>query len=149
LLYGGLMALLALLLKAFEYHFFARHLRLEVYLSIVALLFTALGIWLGLRLTARRRAGVPAQALSSPAPREQQLARLGISIREYEVLQLIARGCSNREIAQHLFISLNTVKTHSSNLFAKLDVQRRTQAVRRARELHLLDDQPAVGMAEP
>ncbi|MDZ7343234.1 MAG: response regulator transcription factor, partial [candidate division KSB1 bacterium] len=69
---------------------------------------------------------------------EPELQRLGISKREYEVLELIAQGLSNQEIAKKLFISLNTVKTHSSNLFLKLDARRRTEAIRRAKELRLL-----------
>ncbi|MBO0799520.1 MAG: response regulator transcription factor, partial [Blastocatellia bacterium] len=69
---------------------------------------------------------------------EQELQRLGISKREYEVLELMAQGLSNQEIADKLFVSLNTVKTHSSNLFMKLDARRRTQAIHRAKELGLL-----------
>ena len=69
---------------------------------------------------------------------EPELQRLGISKREYEVLELMAQGLSNQEIADKLFVSLNTIKTHSSNLFVKLDARRRTQAVRQAKELGLL-----------
>ena len=128
------MALLMILLKVMEYHFLARHLSLEIYLGAVAILFTGLGIWLGLRLTHKR-----AELKSGPSvPPEEKLNEIGISPREFEVLQLIAKGHTNQEIADTLFISLNTVKTHSSNLFTKLDVKRRTQAVRRARELHLI-----------
>lgn len=132
------MALLVILLKITEYHFFARHFSLEVYLGLVALLFTVLGIWLGWRLTNR-----PSPEVSPPPAAElpERLRQLGISSREWEVLQLIAEGLSNQEIARTLFISLNTVKTHTSNLFAKLDVQRRTQAVQRAHSLGLLKEQ--------
>jgi len=138
-LYGIFMAILFVLLKMVEYHFFARHLSLEVYLGIVAILFTALGIWLGLRLTrTAQKQQEPAPLNHATVSPEKDLDSLGISPREYEVLSLIAKGYTNQQIADTLFISLNTVKTHSSNLFAKLDVQRRTQAVHRARQLRVL-----------
>lgn len=132
------MAILLVSLKLVEYHFFARQLSLEVYLGIVAILFTALGIWLGLRLTGAPHNQEPASMAAAPVLPEKQLDALGISPREYEVLRLIAKGYTNQQIADSLFISLNTVKTHSSNLFAKLDVQRRTQAVHRARQMGVL-----------
>lgn len=128
------MALLLILLKVIEYHFLARHLRLEIYLSAVAVLFTGLGIWVGLKLTWKSRSS----KMPSSANPEEKLNATGISPREFAVLKLMAKGQSNQEIADTLFISVNTVKTHSSNLFTKLDVNRRTQAVRRARELELI-----------
>ena len=134
LLYGIALAALTGLLKFIEYNFFVRDLSLEAYLGIVAVLFTGLGIWAGLRLT--RRSVIIANPDFTPSEPERQ--RLGISKREYEVLELIAGGLSNREIAEKLFVSLNTVKTHSSHLFAKLDARRRTEAIRRAKELRLL-----------
>lgn len=69
---------------------------------------------------------------------ETELQRLGISKREHEVLELIAKGLSNQEIADKLFVSLNTIKTHTSNLFLKLEVSRRTQAIQKAKELRLI-----------
>jgi ATP/maltotriose-dependent transcriptional regulator MalT len=69
---------------------------------------------------------------------EALLAQTGISKREYEVLELMAQGLSNQEIAEKLFVSLNTVKTHTSNLFVKLDAKRRTQAIQKAKELGLI-----------
>lgn len=134
LLYGLALATFLALLKFIEYRFFVRDFSLEMYMGIVAVFFTGLGIWAGLRLTRKRVVIVsPDFKLDDSA-----LQRLGISRREYEVLDLIARGCSNQEIAEKLFISLSTVKTHSSNLFQKLDARRRTQALRRARELGLI-----------
>jgi len=134
LLYGLALATFLALLKFIEYRFFVRDFSLEMYMGIVAAFFTGLGIWAGLRLTRKRVVIVsPDFKLDDSA-----LQRLGISRREYEVLDLIARGCSNQEIAEKLFISLSTVKTHSSNLFQKLDARRRTQALRRARELGLI-----------
>jgi two-component system, NarL family, response regulator LiaR len=134
LLYGGAMAALTGILKLIEYRFFVHDLSLEFYLGTVAVLFTGLGIWAGQKLTRKKVIiAKPEFKLNEP-----ELQRLGISKREYEVLELIAQGLSNQEIADRLFVSLNTVKTHSSNLFMKLDVRRRTQAVQRAKELGLL-----------
>ena len=128
------MALLFGLLKFIEYRFYVRDLSTEFYVGTVALIFTVLGGWIGWKVTRRaRRVVEPNFALD-----ESRLQKLGISRREYEVLQLIAQGLSNREISQKLFVSTNTVKTHSSNLFAKLNARRRTQAVKRAKELMLL-----------
>ena len=134
LLYGLAMAALTGILKFVEYRFFVRDLSLEFYLGVVAILFAGIGVWAGLRLTRRK------VVIANPDFKlnEPELQRLGISKREYEVLELMAQGLSNQEIADKLFVSLNTVKTHSSNLFMKLDARRRTQAVRRAKEFGLL-----------
>ena len=134
LLYAIALAALTGVLKFIEYRFLVRDFSLEAYLGIVAVLFTGLGIWTGLRVT-RRRVIIAAPNF---APNEPERQRLGISKREYEVLELIAHGLSNQEIADKLFVSLNTVKTHSSHLFVKLDARRRTEAIRRAKELRLL-----------
>jgi DNA-binding CsgD family transcriptional regulator len=136
LLYGAMLAMLVFFLKFIEYRFFVRDLSLEFYLGLIAILFTAVGIWVGLRLTRRKVTSiVPAGSFN---PDEQNLKTLGISKREHEVLELMAAGLSNQEIADKLFVSLNTVKTHSSNLFVKLDVKRRTQAIQRAKALRLI-----------
>ena len=136
-LYGLILALLVLFLKFIEYRFLVRDFSLEFYLGLVALLFTAVGIWVGLKLTRRKPDLTPAPIGDFP-PDEEKLKGLGISKREYEVLELIAAGLSNQEIADKLFVSLNTIKTHSSNLFIKLDVKRRTQAIQKAKELRLI-----------
>ena len=134
LLYGLAMAALTGILKFIEYRFFIRDLSLEFYLGAVAVLFTAVGVWAGMKLTRRKViAANPDFRLNEP-----ELQRLGISKREYEVLELMAQGLSNQEIADKLFVSLNTIKTHSSNIFMKLDARRRTQAIHRAKELGLL-----------
>jgi len=134
LLYGVALAALTGILKFIEYRFLVRDLSLEFYIGLVAVLFAGLGVWAGLRL-ARREVSI---ANPDFKLNEAELQRLGISKREYEVLELMAQGLSNQEIADKLFVSLNTVKTHSSNLFMKLDARRRTQAVRRAKEFGLL-----------
>jgi DNA-binding CsgD family transcriptional regulator len=134
LIYGVALAALTGILKFIEYRYFVRDLSLEFYLGLVAILFAGLGVWAGLRLTRRK------VVIANPDFKlnEPELQRLGISKREYEVLELMAQGLSNQEIADKLFVSLNTVKTHSSNLFMKLEARRRTQAVRRAKEFGLL-----------
>jgi NarL family two-component system response regulator LiaR len=131
ILYGVALAALTVILKFIEYRFFVRDLSLEFYLGVVAVLFAGLGVWAGQRLTRRK------VVIATPDFKlnDGELQRLGISKREYEVLELMAQGLSNQEIADKLFVSLNTIKTHSSNLFVKLDARRRTQAVRRATEL--------------
>jgi len=128
------MAVLIGLLKIVEYRFFVRDIPLEFYVGTVAIIFTALGIWAGLRLTRPKiiDSGAPFQL------DEANLRTLGISKREYEVLELIAQGLSNQEIAEKLFVSTSTVKTHVSNVLAKLDARRRTQAIQRAKELNII-----------
>ncbi|MEZ4989127.1 MAG: LuxR C-terminal-related transcriptional regulator [Saprospiraceae bacterium] len=143
-LYGLALAVLTSLLKGLEYRYHLRDLKVEFYIGLVAVLFTGLGIWVGLHLTRKRKTGSehkisPPQKSGPFEVNEAQLNALNISRREYEVLALMAAGCSNQEIADQLFISLNTVKSHSSNIFAKLEVRRRTQAVQRAKLLGLIE----------
>ena len=130
------MAVLISLLKLLEYRFFVHDFSLELYLGVIALLFTGVGTWLGLKLT--RQKIVVVAPPSEFKLNEDVLRQSGLSKREYEVLELMAKGCSNQEIADRLFVSLNTIKTHSSNLFVKLDVKRRTQAIQKAKELALI-----------
>ena len=134
LLSGIAMAAVIGLLKFIEYQFFIRDLSIEFYIGAVAVLFAALGVWGGRQLTRKKVVVIhPDFKLD-----KRELERLGISEREYDVLELIAQGLSNKEIAEKLFVSSSTIKTHSSNLFMKLNVRRRTQAVQRAKELRLL-----------
>lgn len=139
ILYGLSLAVLIFLLRFLEYRFFVRDLSLEFYLGVVAILFTAFGIWAGLRLTSKKTL-VITQTVIQPGFQfdPSRLEKTGISKREYEVLELMAKGLSNQEIADRLFVSLNTIKTHSSNLFVKLDAKRRTQAIQKAKDLHLI-----------
>lgn len=132
--YGLTLAVLVFLLKYLEYRLFVRDLAIEFYVGLVALFFTGLGIWAGLKLTRKQVVMVGPEFILN----ESELQRLGISKREHEVLELMAQGLSNQEIGDKLFVSLNTIKTHSSNLFLKLEVNRRTQAVQRAKELRLI-----------
>lgn len=133
-IYGLALASLVAVLNYIEYRFLVRDLSQEVYIGVIAVLFTGLGIWAGPRLL-RRKVVVVSPDFSLD---REALERLGISKREHEVLELMARGNSNQEIADKLFVSVNTVKTHLANLFLKLEVSRRTQAVNRAKELRLI-----------
>ena len=122
-----------------EYRYIISDLSLEFYLTVVATLFTTVGIWLGLKLTRKRVVTVHVPVASTAFEfNEQAMLQTGISKRELEVLTLMAQGLTNQEIADKLFVSLNTVKTHSSNLFLKLEVKRRTQAIERAKQLRLI-----------
>ncbi len=142
LLYGLIGGLLIAGLKLIEYRWLVVEHSIEVYAGIVAALFSALGIWLGLRLT-RRSATVVVREVLVPAPAdfvrdERKRESLGITPRELEILELIAQGLSTREIAERVHVSENTVKTHSSRVFAKLGARRRTQAVQRGKEHRLI-----------
>lgn len=134
IIYGVALAALIWVLKFIEYRFLVRDLTLEFYIGAVAMVCTGLGIWAGLRLTRKKI------VLQNPDFQRDDaaLARLEITRRELEVLTLIAEGLSNQAIADKLFVSLNTVKSHSSSLFLKLNVRNRTQAVLRAREHRIL-----------
>jgi ATP/maltotriose-dependent transcriptional regulator MalT len=127
-------------LKLVEYRFLVIQHSIEIYGGLIALLFAVLGIWLGLKLTKNKETVIVREV---PAPQfftlnETRLRELGITRRELEILELIANGLSNREIAEKLFVSENTVKTHSSRLFDKLSARRRTQAVQMGKELGLI-----------
>jgi DNA-binding CsgD family transcriptional regulator len=137
LLYGVLGGLLVGVLELTEYRFLIVERSLEIYGGLVAALFSGLGIWLGLRLTKPKQVVVMRDAAPFIVNR-QKLETLGITPREHEILTLIAAGLSNREIAERLFVSENTVKTHSSHLFEKLNARRRTQAVQLAKEAGLI-----------
>jgi DNA-binding CsgD family transcriptional regulator len=148
LVYGLLGGVLIAALRLIEYRFLVLEHSLEIYGGLVALLFTVLGIWLGLKLTRTRETvvvrevPVPVEVqvpVALPFTRDEaRVAALGITPRELEILEALAAGMSNREIAERLFVSENTVKTHASRLFDKLAARRRTQAVQRAKEAGLI-----------
>jgi NarL family two-component system response regulator LiaR len=148
LIYGLCGGLLIAALKLIEYRFIVLEHSIEIYGGLTALLFAAVGIWLGLKITRKEQVIVEREriverevmvpSLPSFALNEQRLQELAITKRELEILGLIAQGLSNREIAEKLFVSENTVKTHSSRLFDKLNARRRTQAVQRGKELGLI-----------
>lgn len=143
ILYGSALAMLLVLLRWLEFRFLILDHAFEAYVGAIALVFTGLGIWLALKLARPKVETIVVekeiiQQAPQFVPDEKALAAAGISKREWEVLALMAKGHSNQEIADQLFVSLNTVKTHSSRIFEKLEASRRTQAILRAKALGIL-----------
>lgn len=142
LIYGLCGGILIVTLRMIEFRFLIVEHSIEIYSGLIAAFFAGIGIWLGLKLTRKKEVlivkEVQVPAIGPFAVNEQRLKDLGITKRELEILELIASGLSNREIAEKLFVSENTVKTHSSRLFDKLGAKRRTQAVQFAKEMGLL-----------
>lgn len=143
LLYGASLAILLLLMKWLEWRIVIIDHAFELYAGAIAILFTGLGIWLAKKLTPFKTNTmiVEKQVFVKNyhfVLNEAEVARRRLSKRELEVLQLMADGLSNLQIADRLFISLNTIKTHSSKIYEKLEVQRRTQAVEMARKLNII-----------
>jgi DNA-binding CsgD family transcriptional regulator len=151
LIYGVIAGVLIAALNLIQYRYLVVEHSVEIYGALIAAVFSAAGIWLGLRITARRpvvfgegtdrgaAGGAGANAAGQPfEPDEKRREDLRITPRELEILNLIAQGMSNREIADRLFVSENTVKTHSSRVFEKLGAKRRTQAVQLGKEFGLL-----------
>jgi DNA-binding CsgD family transcriptional regulator len=147
LILGLVGGILIAILRWSEYQFLVIEHSLEIYGAIVAIIFVVFGIWLGIKLTKPREkiilreVLVPTDAPAAPSTftlNQVQLDALGITPRELEILSLIAQGLSNREIADRLFVSENTVKTHCSRAFDKLGARRRTQAVQLGKQLGIL-----------
>jgi two-component system, NarL family, response regulator LiaR len=141
-IYGIAGGLLIAALRVIEYRFLVIDHSVEIYGALVAALFAGAGIWLGLTLTSRREVVVVRDAAAMPREpftvNDARVRELGITPRELEILRLIARGMSTREIATSLFVSENTVKTHASRLLDKLGVNRRIKAVEAGRTLGLI-----------
>ena len=143
LLLGVIGGVLIAALQWAQYRFLVIDHSFEIYAGFIAAAFSALGIWIGLKLTRREPRvvvkEVPVPRLPQPlVPDPKKLDDLSITPRELEILALIAQGMSNREIAEKLYVSENTVKTHSSRVFDKLGAKRRTQAVQLGKEFGLL-----------
>lgn len=151
--YSISLAFLLFLLKWLELRFIIFHHSFEIYIGFIAVIFTALGIWLALKLSKPKPGSYRVETVvvekevyvtrNDPDSYRDVLdtsliSQLELSKRELEVLSLLAQGYSNQEIAAKLFVSLSTVKTHNQNLFEKLDVKRRIQAVEKAKRLHLI-----------
>ncbi len=130
-IYGLILALGAAGLQWLEYQTFARTHPSAIYLTLGGAAMLALGVWVGAQVFRPKLTG-------AFEPNLKAQTSLGITAREFEVLSLLAAGCSNKDIARRLDLSPNTVKTHIARLFEKLEAQRRTEAVLRARELHLI-----------
>jgi len=144
ILYSISLAFLLFLLKWLELRFIIYRHSFEIYIGAIALLFTALGIWLALKLSKPKiktlviEKEVYLSRSESFTPNSSLITQFELSKRELEILSLMAEGHSNEEIAKTIFISLSTVKTHNQNIFAKLDVKRRTQAIDKAKRLNLI-----------
>ena len=142
--YGISLAFLLFLLKWLELRFIIFNHSFEIYIGFIAVIFTALGIWLALKLSKPKIETIVIEKEVYVNRNEKfvldtsLVSQLGLSKRELEILSLLTQGHSNQEIAAKLFVSLSTVKTHIQNLFEKLDVKRRTQAVEKAKRLNLI-----------
>lgn len=132
LLYGLGLAVAAVALEQLKFRYAASEISTEIYVGLLALGFTALGLWVGHRLTARK----PAAPFTRNAA---AVASLGLTPRECQVLDLLASGRTNDELAKTLGVSPNTIKTHLASLFAKLEVDRRVKAIEKARFLSLIE----------
>lgn len=144
ILYGLILAALLFLLKWLEWRLIIIDHAMEIYMGTIAFFFTGLGIWLALKLAKPK---VQTVLIETPVYlnnnnaftiNQKEIERLNLSKRELEVLQLMAEGLSNQEISARLFVSLNTVKTHTSNLFEKMEVKRRTQAIETAKRMGII-----------
>lgn len=144
LLYGLTLAVLLFVLRWLQVRLVIINHAYDIYILVVALLFTTLGIWLAITLAKPKVKTIVVERevyIERPAgttPDEKAIARLNLSSRELEVLLLLAEGLTNAEIGARLFLSLNTVKTHISRLFEKLDVERRIQAIDKAKKLNII-----------
>lgn len=142
--YALAMAILMLLLRWFEFRFLVLHHQFEIYIGLIAVFFLLFGIWVANKIIHPKEKTIVVEKEIWINPNddftvnETELQSRKISKRELEVLALMAEGLSNNEIAERLFVSLNTVKTHSAKLFEKLEVKRRTQAIETAKKLRLL-----------
>ena len=140
LIYGLCGGVLIVVLNIIEFRFLIAQRSIEIYGALIAVLFAGVGIWLGLKLTRKKEIVIVKEVPASQTfvLNEERQRGLGITKRELEILELIAQGMSNREIAEKLFVSENTVKTHSSRLFDKLSAKRRTQAVQIGKQMGLI-----------
>lgn len=142
--YAIMMAVLMLLLRWFEFRFLVLEHQVEIYIGLIAAFFWLFGIWVANKITNPKEKTIiiekEIRILSKEnfVLNENELQSRKISKRELEVLTLMAEGLSNNEIAERLFVSLNTIKTHSAKLFEKLEVKRRTQAIETAKKLQIL-----------
>ena len=145
-LFGVLIALILIGVKLIEYNYFSYKIGLDTYVAVIATAFLIIGIYLGLTYNKRQEAKLlnkirlesKSPGFHSPSINFDAVNGTDLSKRELEVLKEIATGCTNKEIAENLFVSENTVKTHINNIFMKLEVNRRTQAISRAREMKII-----------
>jgi DNA-binding CsgD family transcriptional regulator len=143
-LYGLILAILIFALKWLQWKFLIVDNSIDIYIGLIAVFFTTLGVWVATQIVKPKIQTVVEREIIVPQPEkfvlnETELRRLDLSNREYEVLQLMAKGFSNADIANNLFLSLSTVKTHVSNLYLKMDVKSRTQAIGKAKKLKIIE----------
>ncbi|MBB5437650.1 DNA-binding CsgD family transcriptional regulator [Pedobacter sp. AK017] len=139
-LYGLILSILIFVLKWLQWKFLIVDNSIDIYVGLIAVFFTALGIWVATQIL---RPKIKTIIIEKEVPEqfslnEKELEKLNLNSREYEILQLLAKGHSNAEIAGDLFISLSTVKTHVSNLFVKMNVKSRTKALEKAKRLKII-----------
>ena len=130
--FGILVACILILFQLAKFSYFTGQSRIEIWIAVISLIFFIVGVFISRKYFPSKPA-TPKGIIN-----EKKLKQVGLSKREYEILQLIDQGLSNQEIADRLFLSESTVKKHISNLFLKLDVQRRTEAIKRAKDLEIL-----------
>src|SRR5690554_1940901 len=145
ILYGLILAVLVFALKWLQWKFLIVDNAIDIYIGLIAVFFTALGVWVATQLVKPKEQTVIVEKevivtqFDEFSINETELKKLNLSSREYEVLQLLAKGHSNAEIASNLFLSVSTVKTHVSNLFLKMDVKSRTQTIEKAKRLKIVE----------
>jgi len=145
MLYGLILAVLVFVLKWLQWKFLLVDNAIDIYIGLIAVFFTVLGIWVATQLTKPKIEKVVVEREVFIPQSEEftintlELEKLNLTNREYEILQLIAKGHSNADIADQLFLSISTVKTHVSNLYVKMDVKRRGQAIEKAKRLKIVE----------
>ncbi|MEJ7625586.1 MAG: response regulator transcription factor [Ferruginibacter sp.] len=145
ILYGVILAILVFTLKWLQWKFLIVDNSIGIYIGLIAVFFTILGVWVATQLVKPKVQTIIVEKeilITQPDEftiNETELKKLNLSSREYEVLQLLAKGCSNSDIANNLFLSVSTVKTHVSNLFLKMDVKSRTQTIEKAKRLKIIE----------
>ncbi|ELR71959.1 regulatory protein, LuxR:Response regulator receiver [Fulvivirga imtechensis AK7] len=145
ILYGSVLAVLVFVLKWLQWKFLIVDNSLDIYIGLIAIFFTILGVWVATQLTKPKVEKVVVEKeVFIPQPEnfvinQIELEKLDLTNREHEVLQLVARGYSNADIAESLFLSISTVKTHVSNLYVKMNVKSRAQAIEKAKRLRIVE----------
>ena len=141
ILYALILAVLVFILKWLQWKFLIVDNAIDIYVGLIAVFFTTLGIWVAMQLVKPKTQAIVIEKEIPEAfsVNETELQKLNLSNREYEVLQLLAKGYSNADIADNLFLSVSTVKTHVSNLFLKMDVKSRTQTIEKAKRLKIIE----------
>lgn len=145
ILYGLILATLVFALKWLQWKFLIVDNAIDIYVGLIAVFFTALGIWVATQLVKPKVETVIVEkeiVVTKPEEftlNETELKKLNLNNREYEVLQLLAKGYSNADIASELFLTVSTIKTHVSNLYFKMDVKSRTQAIAKAKQLKIIE----------